>query len=300
METGFGLRLGAARRRPAGAVAPLDPLAAHLVAAYGLRRLVSIHSGPCLRVRRATDDGEADIGFRGGWIDGAALLAFVGAGSGHVVTWYDQSGSGLDATQEVAADQPRIVAEGVPETAPNGRPWIAYGGTATLPTAASALLPKAAESSTALIVGRAANEVADGARRLALFWGTPGGNGETRDVDVAYLPGSNPECRVYFNGAAAAPADWNGAIRSVAARHETLSGTQTRLRIDADGTGAQMTGDFQMATPSPTQLFVGGCPGPWIEAWRGFLGEVAVFSAALSDAEVARLRAGHRSAWGTP
>jgi hypothetical protein len=61
-------------------------------------------TGAAIRVRRSPDYAEADISFMAnGDLDTAALLAFVGNGSGFM-TWYDQSGNGCHAT---AANQPR-------------------------------------------------------------------------------------------------------------------------------------------------------------------------------------------------
>jgi hypothetical protein len=64
-------------------------------AAYSLRNLSSSYTGPLIRVRRSNDNAERDIygTFRGD-LDLAALTSFVGANSGFVTTWYDQSGIG--------------------------------------------------------------------------------------------------------------------------------------------------------------------------------------------------------------
>ncbi|MGZ4048385.1 MAG: T9SS type A sorting domain-containing protein, partial [Bacteroidia bacterium] len=72
-------------------------------------------------------------------ISGAPALGTLPAGaqSGYIATWYDQSGSGLNAAQATTANQPRIVNAGVIEI--NGtKSAIKFGGTfqnltATLP-----------------------------------------------------------------------------------------------------------------------------------------------------------------------
>jgi len=84
--------------------------------AYSLRKLSSTYSGSAIRVRRSSDNAEQDIGFVSGDLDTSSLLSFVGAGSGYITTWYDQSGNANDATQATAANQPRIVNSGVIET----------------------------------------------------------------------------------------------------------------------------------------------------------------------------------------
>lgn len=100
-------------------------------AAYSTRLLKSTYAGSAIRVRRSSDNAEADIGFLSGELDQAALLAHVGAGSGYIVTWYDQSGSGYNATQSTAANQPRIVNAGTIDTL-NGKPSIVFDGLTNL------------------------------------------------------------------------------------------------------------------------------------------------------------------------
>jgi len=81
-----------------------------------------------MRVRRSSDNAEADIGFSSGWLDESALLTHVGAGDGYVTNWYDQSGVGVDFTQAVAVYQPQIVSSGTVLTQ-NGKPSLSSGGT---------------------------------------------------------------------------------------------------------------------------------------------------------------------------
>lgn len=65
------------------------------------------YGGPCLQLRRSSDNATQDIGFLGDVVDYAAADAFVGAGNtGFVTIWYDQSGSGKNLTQVVQANQP--------------------------------------------------------------------------------------------------------------------------------------------------------------------------------------------------
>lgn len=81
-------------------------------AAYSLRLLDNTYTGSAIRVRRSSDNTEQDIGFVNNELDTASLLSFVGGGDGFVTTWYDQSGSGNDATQTSASNQPQIVSGG--------------------------------------------------------------------------------------------------------------------------------------------------------------------------------------------
>ena len=61
----------------------LDQVSVSSAAAYSLRKLRAAYTGSAVRVRRSSDNAEANIGFASnGDLDTAALLAFVGAGNG--------------------------------------------------------------------------------------------------------------------------------------------------------------------------------------------------------------------------
>lgn len=124
MQIGIGVGLTILRSRP-GFVGAYDNTPS-IVAAYGMRRLRSAYTGSLLRLRRSSDNAEQDFGYNAnGDLDTAAIATFVGAGSGFVTTWYDQSGNGRNATQATAVRQPLYVASGQ-----NNRPVIRWGGTA--------------------------------------------------------------------------------------------------------------------------------------------------------------------------
>lgn len=106
---------------------PLDAYADDLAAAYSLRRLLASYEGSAVRVRRDSDNATLDIGFLSdGSLDTPALLAFVGAGSGYVVVWYDQRGL-RDASQASPSSQPRIASAGAVKTR-GGAPTVDFDG----------------------------------------------------------------------------------------------------------------------------------------------------------------------------
>lgn len=109
-------------------------------AAYSLRKLRTAYTGSAIRVRRASDNAESDIGFNSmGELDTAALLAFTGTGAldnGFVKTWYDQSGNARDALQATAVNQPQIVSAGS-MILNNGKPSIDHIGTTDLKLSAN-------------------------------------------------------------------------------------------------------------------------------------------------------------------
>jgi len=81
-------------------------------AAYSLQKLSSNYSGPCLTIRRDSDNATTDIGFYRYTVDTDAVLRFVGNGSGFVTTWYDQSGNGVNLVQPTSTRQFNIATSG--------------------------------------------------------------------------------------------------------------------------------------------------------------------------------------------
>ena len=99
--------------------------------AFSLRQIVPDYTGNCVKVRRSSDNGEADIGFTDtGVLDQTALLAHTGTSgsdTGYIVTWYDQGPYGMNGTQSTAAQQPVIVSAGAVVVS-NSKPSIQFGG----------------------------------------------------------------------------------------------------------------------------------------------------------------------------
>ena len=102
-------------------------------AAYSLRKLSATYTGSAIRVRRASDNTEQDIGFVSNELDTSALTTFCSGTDGFVETWYDQSGNANDATQATAADQPQIVSSGS-VILDNGKPALEFDGTRQMET----------------------------------------------------------------------------------------------------------------------------------------------------------------------
>lgn len=114
-------------------------------AAYSIRLLSSTYvqgasGNPLLRVRRSSDNAEADVlpdsnnevSLSSLTSAGSTLGTFVGANNGFVVTWYDQSGNSNNATTSTAANQPQIISSGSLITE-NGKPSIQNVSTDELP-----------------------------------------------------------------------------------------------------------------------------------------------------------------------
>lgn len=95
-------------QEPAGP--PVDEIGGNKpIAAYGTRRLTAAYAGPALNVVRGSDGSALDIGFvPSGGLDETLLAAFCAQTECRVAKWYDQSGYGHDATQDVAAARPVV------------------------------------------------------------------------------------------------------------------------------------------------------------------------------------------------
>jgi hypothetical protein len=102
-------------------------------AAYSLRKLRSAYTGDVIRVRRASDNTEQNIGFVNDILDTSSLTTFCSGTNGFVTTWYDQSGNVRNATQTTAANQPQIVSSGS-VILENGKPTIQNTGSTGLKT----------------------------------------------------------------------------------------------------------------------------------------------------------------------
>lgn len=90
--------------------------------AYSIRKLKST-STYAIRVKRDSDNAELDIGFVGEDLDTSALLSFVGASNGLVITAYNQVDDGLSSNATPPGNPPYIVKAGVLVTA-NGKPCM--------------------------------------------------------------------------------------------------------------------------------------------------------------------------------
>jgi len=89
--------------------------------------LDSTYSGSAVRVRRASDNTEQDIGFVNNVLDTSSLETFCSGTDGFVTTWYDQSGNANNLTQTAAASQAKIVSSGSTITE-GGKPTLEFDG----------------------------------------------------------------------------------------------------------------------------------------------------------------------------
>ena len=78
-------------------------------AAYSLRKLRTDYTGFAIKVQDNVGGATQDIGFNiFGELDTVSLIAYAGSNDVFVETWYDQSGSGNNATQPSSGLRPKI------------------------------------------------------------------------------------------------------------------------------------------------------------------------------------------------
>jgi hypothetical protein len=255
----------------------LDSLSVGAAVAYSSRKLRTAYAGSAMRVRRSSDNAEQDIGFSGNDLDTTALAAFIGANTGTVVTWYDQSGNGADAAQATASWQPRIINAGVLDTINSkasvrwvgGSNRLDFSSVQGIPVSlymvarfnsyvAGAHLIDGSTLSPRMLLGYG------GATNYQMYNGGSAGTGGTTDT-------TTPHCLVaVFNNASSSLSVDGGA--------NVMSGS-----IGSQGRGATMIGAGYTTTGSHS----------WIP-------EVICFNGALGAPDAALLRAAAQAYWGTP
>jgi hypothetical protein len=108
----------------------LDGYTADLKVGFAPVLLDVNYTGDCIRVRRASDNTEQDIGFdNNGELDTTALTAFCTGTNCFIKTWYDQSGNGNDGTQSTTASQPKIYDSSTGVLLDNAVPALTFDGT---------------------------------------------------------------------------------------------------------------------------------------------------------------------------
>ena len=99
---------------------PLDNVS-HYKLAVGLRLLRSAYSGAAIRLRRASDNVEADFGFSGTNLNTEAINTWLNGSAGYCVKLYDQSGNGNDMIPSYSGAQPLYVYNGL-----NNKPILRF------------------------------------------------------------------------------------------------------------------------------------------------------------------------------
>lgn len=106
------------------------------LAAYSVRQLSTIYTGPAMRVRRTSDNAEIDINFDvNGELDTTSIESHCGNNIGRVVIWYDQSGNNNHISESNASFQPIIWSgTAIYTTGNNNKPALQPAGAFPLTT----------------------------------------------------------------------------------------------------------------------------------------------------------------------
>lgn len=92
----------------------LDDLSVQAEFAWSTYQLSSAQS-TCVRIRRDGDNAEQDFDYVGGYWDTTSIDTFISGGGGSrgfIVTKYDSSGNGNDATESTTSDQREYISSG--------------------------------------------------------------------------------------------------------------------------------------------------------------------------------------------
>lgn len=239
-------------------------------AAYSLRKLRTAYTGSAIRVRRASDNTEQDIGFVNNVLDTSSLTSFCIGTNGFVKTWYDQSGNGYNATQTTAANQPQIVSSGSVIT-DSGKPRVEFNGTShgLVNTTTDVIASNAANS--VLVVGRNITVFdfsnilwAKNAQRIITAIGAGFSNFSIFNSNSSVTPAnysfsSIPNFTQYL-----IQSYWDGSLTSVASAN-IVYGNNTLL------TGSSTSG------ASPATFSIGFRNDNNSQYWNGRLGELIIY-----------------------
>jgi hypothetical protein len=256
------------------------PASAALAGVYGLARLLPDYAGPALRVRRASDGAESDIGFTDQALDLAAATGFKGASVLTVAVVYDQTGAGRHLTQPSAAAQPTL--------------WLGEGG----PTVTNydgdcpMLIPPAlaiarADCAVFLVARTPGQAVTCG------YWGF--GSGATDFALTSPRTAGNLALQPMVAGVSIPASAQNAqglGVANLAVLGLVSSAARQVVHRDAQ--------TVAYPAAAPATLSAGGEVGEAIDYggrtdWRGFV----VYAAAPSDAEVAAIKDALKAVFGT-
>jgi beta-glucanase (GH16 family) len=277
------MRPFASRHLLGGSAPVLNPILDQIPgasAAYGLRRLRLAYSGSAIRVRRGNDNAEQDIGFTSaGDLDTSALATFVGANSGFVTTWYDQSGNSNHATQATAVNQPRIVNAGALEKQ-NNKPAINWytGGTLFLIAPISGV----STAYTSLMVATSGATGNTFGRLLTLYKaGDASDSGVTTSMQVLSKFGSGNVLAAFGNNASVSQSNDNVAA-GTQFQATTLLASSTTCSLYVHGR-LYNTNILTSLALAPTQLNFGGHVAG-ASSFVGYWSEAIFYTSALSAA----------------
>lgn len=262
----------------------LDQLSVSASVAFSTRKIRGDYNGPCLRVRRTSDNAEQDIGFDAstGVLDRAAVLAFVGSSyPAYVTIWYDQSVNGLHLTQPDTTKQPSIVDQwGYINDIASGVPSLGFSAqspnAACMKTISQSVLPGGEDPCMVVATVGATTS----SQKALIYYGDP-----VPDTGTAYTI-YNAYSRLFGT-------DDLPTLHMKAYSSELYGGSNplpfapvisgvfgtpgsTALKAYVDGSLLMQQSGWYYNTLSPSQLFVGAMPDETTDPWHDVISELVI------------------------
>jgi hypothetical protein len=260
-------------------------------AAYSLRHLRTAYAGSCIRVRRSSDNVEANIGFASGFLNLTALAAHVGSASGFVVTWYDQSTHGRNVTMATAATQPRIVNAGALDT-DGSLGAMVFSGAQRLFNGTLLAYADGSGYWSAFAVGKLS------VTGIQSILDIDNGGGTTRVAQCIRTNAGTAEA-IAFNAAGSAFTDAGAATGGT--RHQFSSvraATTVEIWVDSASASSSATTGTPRSAASP--LAIGSLASPSGLQWLVGTMQEAILFAGDKSSDRAAIDAHQKAYWGTP
>lgn len=253
----------------------LDALPAVSVAVSLRRLLTGYATNKAITVRRTSDSATQDIGFlANGDLDLPSLTAFLASTTGFITTWYDQSGSGFDLTQGVAANQPGIK---LSEATLAGRATSVAVRGGSLALGRAAATPVVAQPLTISAVAVRTGSFAS--------FSTIAFAGFTVFTGPQLVYGNSANAIQLFAGATVASTATDNIAHALLG---IFNGASSSLVVD----GVAVTGN--VGAQNMNGLIVDGISTQYLD---GFVSEVIIFPSALSAADAASLQTNQDQYW---
>ena len=293
---------------PAAVAPPLDTYTG-ASAAYSIRLLRTAYTGPIMRVRRASDNVEADVGFDSNnefgltspisntsdaqsYTDFGDFVDHTGTPtSAFVRYWYDQSGNANDAGQSTAANQPKIydatnglIKDG---SAGNEKPAVEFDGSGDIliNTAVQNSFEGAAQAFTMLHVAQT-DDVSSFQYTFSLLDGTNSTLAQNDQLGILTTDNNNSGVFIRDYSTTTTSLPKSSSVVGTAQHLNTAVNTGSTLSVYLDGTAgdsvsvnypalafdyASIGGRYGGSTPSSDTL------------WNGKIQEVLVYASDQSS-----------------
>lgn len=282
----------------ANRTATLDTVAGY-IGNYGLCKLRTAYAGAAIRVRRSSDNAEQDISFDGsGNLDVASFNTFVGAATGYITKWYDQSGNARDAVQATTTLQPELK-----PYQQNARPSIYYGGTKYLTVAASTSGYKSLHDGDATANFVAQAGISPDPNAFYSVYGNNAGSGNNVGASLAFddrttASRNNGVNALISSGGLQVVNDitnnvWTPnqfAIVAHATNPSLAAASRSDLYINNGARFSSNTVSNAASTANATYDLQIGALGNNVAPFTGYISEVNFFSVKLSDTDRDTLR----------